>query len=139
MKKLLSALLLSGIMGLSWAEDVPTRAEFTALEQRVSHLEQALHQQSNEVQASAASIQKISAAVPTTLALANNPDQWALLKSGMPESEVLKALGTPSRRMPMNNQMMWYYATPNGNGSVIFNHTGLLIGIQKPPFHSMGW
>ena len=119
---------------LSWADDVPSRTEFNALEQRVEQLEHALQVQQAKPTVNAAPTLAPGQHLVTESA-ADHPDLWKTLQHGMSQDQVKSLLGAPSRTLLINHQDMWYYETRHGNGSLIFNHDLKLDQVQPPPLH----
>ena len=79
-----------------------------ALERRIENLEDPRRQPSA---AAAPAVAARAVAAPTTAAGKSN---WKNLYRGMPEGEVQKALGTPTRVEPLGAYTFWYYGEPGG-------------------------
>ena len=58
---------------------------------------------------------------------------WRQIKAGTAQTEVLRLLGEPTRRMSMAGRTAWYYRYPDaGPGSVFFNDGGTVSSLQSP-------
>jgi hypothetical protein len=76
-----------------------------------------------------------TSAAPAPVGSASGYDRkaWRQIKAGTAQTEVLRLLGEPTRRMSMAGRTAWYYRYPDaGPGSVFFNDGGTVSSLQSP-------